>query len=159
MNLAKEVGRTARERGLTFAFAESVTGGLAGSLVTDVPGSSDYFLASLVTYSNESKMNALGVKRSTVERYGAVSAQVAKEMAVGARRVAAADIGVSCTGIAGPTGGTDEKPIGLVFLAIDDGHHVRSERKVYEGDRWAIKSQTAVRMLELVLRALESETR
>jgi len=70
--------------------------------------------------------------------------------------VAGADIGASCTGIAGPGGGSEEKPVGLVFLAVDDGDHLRSERKVYQGDRWAVKSQAAVRLLELVLKALES---
>ncbi|HVO77315.1 MAG TPA: CinA family protein [Methanomassiliicoccales archaeon] len=156
MDLAREVGRTARERGRTIALAESITGGLAGSLVTDVPGSSDYFLASFVTYSNDSKMKVLGVRQSTIEKHGAVSAPVAKEMASGARSIAGADIGASCTGIAGPGGGSEGKPVGLVFLAVDDGRRVRSERKVFCGDRWAIKSQTAVRLLELVLRALES---
>ncbi len=156
MNLAREVGKTAREKGRTLAFAESVTGGLAASLVTDIPGSSDYFLASFVTYSNESKIGVLGVERSVLEKHGAVSAQVAKQMATGARRIARSDIGASCTGIAGPGGGSEQKPVGLVFLAVDDGEHVRSERKVYEGDRWGIKSQAAVRLLELVHRALES---
>ncbi|MDD1770715.1 MAG: CinA family protein [Methanomassiliicoccales archaeon] len=154
MNLAREVGRTARDKGRTVALAESITGGLAASLMTDVPGSSDYFLASFVTYSNDSKSKVLGVRCDTLERYGAVSRQVAKEMATGARKVAGADIGASCTGIAGPGGGSEEKPVGLVFLAIDDGVHVRSERKIYDGDRWAVKSQAAVRLLELLLKAL-----
>ncbi|MGD1061035.1 MAG: CinA family protein [Methanomassiliicoccales archaeon] len=154
MNLAKEVGRTARDKGRTIALAESVTGGLASSLVTDIPGSSDYFLASFVVYSNDAKSSALGVKKSTLAKHGAVSAQVAKEMATGARKVAGADVGASCTGIAGPGGGSDEKPVGLVFLAVDDGKRVRSERHFYEGDRWAVKSQAAVRLLELVLKAL-----
>jgi len=157
MDLAKEVGKTASKKRRTIALAESITGGLAGSLITDIPGSSDYFLASFVTYSNDAKMNVLGVERATIEKHGAVSAQVAKEMASGARRIAGADIGASCTGIAGPGGGSEKKPIGLVFLAVDDGKSVRSERKVFCGDRWAIKSQAAVRLLELVLKALQSE--
>ncbi len=157
MDLAKEVGKTARVKGRTIALAESITGGLAGSLITDVPGSSDYFLASFAAYSNGSRIKALGVRPETIQKHGAVSAQVAKEMASGARRIAGADIGASCTGIAGPGGGSEEKPVGLVFLAVDDGRHVRSEKRMFCGDRWAIKSQAAVRLLELVLRALESE--
>jgi len=155
MNLPKEVGKTARETGKSFAFAESVTGGLAASLVTDVPGSSRYFFASFVTYSNESKVNVLWVNEDTLLRYGAVSAQVAKQMASGARRVAGSDVGASCSGIAGPGGATDAKPIGLVYFAVDDGTRVFSEKQIFYGDRWAIKSQAAIRMLELVNSALK----
>ncbi len=155
MNLPKEVGKTASASRKTFALAESVSGGLGASLVTDVPGASGYFLASFVTYSDESKIKVLGVKEETLLRYGAVSAPVAKQMASGARMIACADIGASCTGIAGPGGGTETKPIGLVFFAVDDGDRVFSERRVFKGDRWAVKSQTAVRLLELVEAAMK----
>jgi len=155
MNLAKEVGKTAREKGKTIALAESITGGLVGSLITDEPGASDYFLASLVAYNNESKTKLLGVKGSTLRDHGAVSAQVAKEMATGARMLAGSDIGAACTGIAGPGGGSEDKPVGLVYLAIDDGKKVRSEKRLFLGDRWAIKCQTTVRLLEMIRNSLK----
>jgi PncC family amidohydrolase len=155
MNLAKEVGKTARKKGKTIALAESITGGLVGSLITDEPGASDYFLASFVTYGNESKIKVLGVKESTLLDRGAVSAQVAKEMATGARLLARSDIGAACTGIAGPGGGSEDKPVGLVYLALDDGKKVRSEKRLFLGDRWAIKCQTAARLLEMIRNSLK----
>lgn len=134
------------------ALAESVTGGLASSMITEIPGSSSYFLAGFVTYSNQSKVELLGVKEETISAYGAVSAQTALEMAIGARRTIGADIGAACTGIAGPTGATKDKPIGLVFFAVDDGAQTIVEKALFEGDRARIKRQAADRLLELILR-------
>src|SRR6185369_7347664 len=112
------VGRVLRARGLSLAIAESCTGGLVGQLVTSVPGSSEYLLFDAVTYSNASKIAVLGVNEELIRGYGAVSLEVASAMADGARRIADADLSVAITGIAGPGGGTDEKPVGTVFLAL-----------------------------------------
>lgn len=119
-------------------------------MLTSVPGSSDYFLASFVTYSDRSKVDVLGVHYSTLAEHGAVSAECAKEMASGARRAGKADIGLSITGIAGPGGGSDIKPVGLVYIALDDGLASIVEHHVFEGDREDIRHAavgTALRML------------
>jgi nicotinamide-nucleotide amidase len=112
------VGDRLRETDGTLALAESCTGGLTASLVTDVPGSSDYFDRSLVTYSNDAKQELLGVSREALDAHGAVSAPVAREMAQGVRDTAGTTWGVATTGIAGPGGGTDEKPVGTVFIGV-----------------------------------------
>jgi PncC family amidohydrolase len=155
MSLQREVGKTISARGLTVAVAESCTGGLVSSLITDVPGASAYFLAGLVTYSNESKVRLLGVPEATIEAHGAVSEEVAREMAAGVRRVVGADIGAADTGIAGPGGGSVEKPVGLVFLAVDNGYQVVVERQVFPGDRAAVKRAASDRLLVMVLEAIE----
>ncbi|MFO0714292.1 MAG: competence/damage-inducible protein A [Sandaracinus sp.] len=112
------VGRVMRDRGLTLALAESCTGGLAGQLLTSVPGSSEYVLLDAVTYSNASKIQLLGVHAELIRAYGAVSSEVATEMAEGALRISSAHLAASITGIAGPGGGTDEKPVGTVWLGL-----------------------------------------
>lgn len=112
------VGNMLMSRNITIAAAESCTGGLFGAALTDVPGISAVFDRSLVTYSNQAKMDELGVKAETLEKYGAVSEQTAVEMAEGVRLKAGTDIGVSVTGIAGPDGGTEEKPVGLVYIGL-----------------------------------------
>ncbi len=145
------MGGLLRSRGRTIALAESCTGGLLGAMLTSVPGSSDYFLASFVTYSNQAKVDALGVHDSVLASHGAVSAECAAEMALGARRAGRADIGLSITGIAGPGGGTEEKPVGLAFIAVDDGTVRRVERHVFQGDRDGIRKAAAERALELLL--------
>jgi nicotinamide-nucleotide amidase len=112
------VGRLLRERGKTLATAESCTGGLVGSRITDVAGSSDYYVGGLVAYSNDVKEKVLGVSRSTLAMFGAVSEETACEMALGVRRITGADVGIATTGIAGPDGGTDDKPVGTVAIAL-----------------------------------------
>jgi nicotinamide-nucleotide amidase len=112
------LGRVLRDRGLTLALAESCTGGLAGQLITSVPGSSDYLLLDAVTYSNAAKIQLLGVHAELIRAYGAVSAEVAAEMADGVLRVAGSDLALSITGIAGPGGGTADKPVGTVWMAL-----------------------------------------
>lgn len=135
--------------------AESCTGGLIASLITDVPGSSDYFLTSLVTYSNGSKVSLLGVDEGTLKEHGAVSDRTAREMATGARKACGADIGLAVTGIAGPGGGSAEKPVGLVFFALDDGGEVEVQRMVFPGDRSAIKTAAAEHGLTMLMDRLE----
>ena len=131
--------------------AESCTGGLIASLLTDIPGSSDYFLLSLVTYSDRSKVELLGVDRESLSRHGAVSEAVAREMAAGARRASGADIGVAVTGIAGPGGGSAAKPVGLVFFCVDDGSAPQVDRVVFPGDRLAVKKGAAEHALSMLL--------
>ena len=112
------VGRVLRDRSLTIALAESCTGGLVGQLLTSVPGSSEYVILDAVTYSNASKIQLLGVHAELIRAYGAVSSEVAAEMAEGALRISSAHLAISITGIAGPGGGTDEKPVGTVWLGL-----------------------------------------
>ena len=152
--LEQVVVQTLIERGLTLGTAESCTGGLIASRITDVPGSSAAFLAGIVSYSNEAKVKLLGVPEDLIKEHGAVSEEVARAMAEGIRRVTGADIGISVTGIAGPSGGTPEKPVGLVYMAMSnkDGTVARKDRFV--GGRVDIKqrtSQTALNMVRLSL--------
>ena len=148
------VGRTLRARGLTLAIAESCTGGLVGQLVTSVPGSSEYLLFDAVTYSNASKIDVLGVNGELIRAYGAVSAEVASAMADGARRIADADLAVAITGIAGPGGGTDEKPVGTVFLALArKGAPTTAHPMKFGGDRERIRVLSAYNALRLVAEA------
>src|ERR687897_220567 len=122
------VGRLLQERGATLALAESCTGGLLAKRLTDMPGSSAFFGEGLVTYSNESKERLLGVPHALIMEHGAVSEPVAREMAEGARRNSGADYGLSVTGIAGPDGGTEEKPVGLVFVGISEPEDTSAEK-------------------------------
>jgi PncC family amidohydrolase len=150
MSLEARVGEVLRSKKLTLALAESCTGGLIASMITDVPGSSDYFLASLVTYDNRSKAALLGVGERTLAEHGAVSEEVAREMASGARRAAGADVGLSVTGIAGPGGATPTKPVGLVHFALDIRGEVTAEKVVFPGDRSAIKRAAAEHALGMI---------
>jgi PncC family amidohydrolase len=152
MSLQKEVGKTIKAKGKTLALAESVTGGLVGSMITEVPGSSEYFLASLVAYSNEAKVRLLAVSETTLQANGAVSEEAVREMADGVRGVVGADIGAACTGIAGPKGGSAAKPVGTVWFAVSDGFKHITEMKQFEGDRIEIKKQAAERMLGLIVK-------
>ena len=158
MSLQKEVGKTIKAKGKTLALAESVTGGLVGSMITDIPGSSEYFLASLVAYSNEAKMRLLAVNETTLQASGAVSEEVVKEMAEGVRGVVGSDIGAACTGIAGPKGGSAAKPVGTVWFAVTDGFKQVTEKKVFEGDRLEIKRQAAERLLSLIVKFVGRES-
>lgn len=135
--------------------AESCTGGLVSDLMTNMPGISRHFLAGLVTYSNSSKIELLGVSAASIESYGAVSEEVAVEMARGVRLRVGADIGAAVTGIAGPGGGTPEKPVGLVYLAVDDGQKVVVERDVFGGGRLEVKRSSAERLISMVVALLK----
>lgn len=123
------------EKKLTVATAESCTGGLISKLITDVSGSSDVFGFGLCTYANCAKEKLLGVKSSTLEKHGAVSSEVAREMAQGLYKLSGADIAISVTGIAGPSGGSDEKPVGLVYFGFAYGGKCESVKKVFTSDK------------------------
>ena len=155
MNPEERVNLTLSTRGLTLALAESCTGGLISSRITDVAGSSDYFKMGFVTYSNEAKEEFLGVPREILEAKGAVSSEVALKMAEGARRTARADIAVSVTGIAGPGGGSDEKPVGTVYMALAAGGAAIIRKHCFRGNRLEIKRQTSEEALLLLLDYLE----
>lgn len=145
-------GRALREAGWTVALAESCTGGLVAKRLTDVPGSSTYFLGGVVAYSNDAKMQLLGVSEDALREHGAVSAQVAEEMAAGAARRFGAIIGVSVTGIAGPDGGSEAKPVGLVFIGCAVRGKVHSYRFQFSGDRERVRRWTAQAALDVIRR-------
>jgi nicotinamide-nucleotide amidase len=142
------------ERGLTLALAESCTGGMLASRLTELPGSSAFLERGYVTYSNRAKVDLLGVDPALLESVGAVSAETAQAMAAGARRAAGTDIGVGITGIAGPGGGTPEKPVGLVFLAIAGAAGDRVRRVHFPGDRGRVRRQAVQGALEMIRRGL-----
>lgn len=142
--LAAALGKLLLEKQLTIAFAESCTGGLASSLITDVPGSSEYLKGSVVTYSNEAKHNLINVSKSSLSKYGAVSKQVACEMATGVRNLLGTDLGVSITGIAGPGGATRTKPVGLVYIAVADKEGVVCTKNLFTGLRTQVKLRSAL---------------
>jgi len=143
-----------RTRGLSLATAESCTGGLVAARLTAIPGSSDAFIGGVVAYANELKAEQLGVDAEILEQHGAVSAETAEAMAVGARERLGADVAVSVTGVAGPGGGTEEKPVGLVFCHAEGPDGGRSLRFDFPGDREAIRARSAVAALHLVRRLL-----
>jgi nicotinamide-nucleotide amidase len=161
--IEKRVGERLRDREETLAVAESCTGGLVGSRLTDVPGSSAYFDRSLVTYANDAKQELLGVSREALDAHGAVSEPVAREMARGVRDTAGTTWGVATTGIAGPTGGTDEKPVGTVYLGVayagpwgTESSTASVERYEFDGSRTERKSQFAEQALSDLLAAIEA---
>jgi nicotinamide-nucleotide amidase len=143
-----------RARGLSLSLAESCTGGLLASRLTEVPGASATLERAFVTYANRAKVEELGVDPGLLERLGAVSEEVAAAMALGARRAAGAAIGVGITGIAGPDGGTAEKPVGLVFVALDGAAGTRVRRSVFPGSRSRVRFQATQVALEMLRRGL-----
>ncbi len=149
------VGKLLKRGGYTLAVAESCTGGLIGHLITNVPGSSDYFLLSCVTYSNEAKMRILGVKEDTLRKYGAVHEKTAEEMALGVKKIAQADFSLATTGIAGPTGGSKEKPVGTICIGIATPTSLKSYRYTFNfNDRLLHKRIFAYTALNLLRKAL-----
>ena len=154
-DLAAVVLERCRASNLRLAVAESCTGGLLGERLTNIPGSSDVFLGGIVAYHNDVKRDLLGVRVGDMQRYGAVSEEIAVQMASGVREKLGADVGVSVTGIAGPGGGTSEKPVGLVWVAVD-GAEVKARRFHVGGDRIEIRQRAAQAALEMVRRALSN---
>jgi nicotinamide-nucleotide amidase len=160
----ERIGDPLRESDQTVAVAESCTGGLVGSMLTDVPGSSDYFDRGFVTYSYDAKLQELGVSREALDDHGAVSEPVAREMARGVRDASGTTWGVATTGIAGPTGGSEEKPVGTVFVGVayagdwgTQDSYATVTRYEFDGTRTEIKEQIARRALEDLLAEVESK--
>lgn len=151
------VGELLTEHGLKLATAESCTGGLIGHLVTNMAGSSRYYLGGVIAYSNEAKVRLLGVRPGTLEKYGAVSSETVIEMAIGVRKAMAADIGISVSGIAGPGGGSPDKPVGTVWIGLSSEAEEYSRQFLWSGDRLAIKTQSAQTALKLLVELLQNE--
>lgn len=145
------LGQLLLERSLRLAVAESCTGGLIGHLITNVPGSSGYFAGGVIAYSNEIKMKLLGVSSETLERYGAVSEQTVREMASGVRGALDTDIGAAISGIAGPQGGTPEKPVGLTWIGLSAPGVDGAWRYVWSGTRLDVKQQSARQVLQILV--------
>lgn len=148
------VGEILQNQGKMLATAESCSGGLIGHKITSVSGSSNYFAGGVIAYSNELKQKLLGVNPDIIAKYGAVSSAVAEAMASGIRTRTSADIGLSVTGIAGPTGGTREKPVGTVFIGLSTHNETVAFAYLFSGDRWQIQEITAVAALDLTRRNL-----
>lgn len=149
-SLSAVVVKALLDKKLTLATAESCTGGLIGKMLTEVPGASSVYGFGFVTYANEAKEQLLGVKKETLETFGAVSEETAREMAEGARKVSGADVAVSVTGIAGPGGGTDEKPVGLVYIGVSDKNGCEAFRFMQFGNRERIRQKSALNALDIV---------
>ena len=154
-SLEARVGERLSQGGLTLAIAESCTGGLIGHRITDVPGSSAYFLGGIIAYAYEAKERLLKVRHGTLYEFGAVSEQTASEMARGARRALSADIGIAVTGIAGPGGGLPDKPVGTTWVAVSTRDGEWTEHHLWEGDRDQNKSASVDATLVLLLKVLD----
>lgn len=155
IKLSIDLGNILRQKNKKIAFAESCTGGLLSFIITEVSGSSDYFDRGFVTYSNESKIQMLGVKKEIIEKYGAVSFECAKDMVEKLRKKSSCEICVSITGIAGPTGGTEEKPVGLVYTGFYIDNFLKIEKNIFTGTRGEIRMKTAKYVLEYILNSLK----
>ncbi len=149
--LAMETGTALRGRGWRLALAESCTGGWVAKLVTDVAGSSEWFERGYVVYANAAKMELLGVNAAALARHGAVSAEVAKAMVLGALARSHAQIALAVTGVAGPDGGTPEKPVGTVWFAAASQAQGRVEQRRFDGDREAVRRQSAAHALRMLI--------
>ena len=154
-NVEDKVAELLIEKGLTISVAESLTGGLVSAKLISYPGISKSYIEGFVTYSNEAKIRALNVKKETIEKYGAVSEETAKEMAYGAALVSGSDVGVSTTGIAGPDGGSKEKPVGLVYVCVYYAGDYEVKKIHATGTRDTVRERTAVTALDLVRRSVE----
>ena len=153
-SLEEVAARLLMEKKMTVSFAESCTGGLLAARLTDIPGISAVFDRAAVTYSNRSKMEQLCVRKETLDRYGAVSEQTACEMALGIRNISGTDLGISVTGIAGPGGGTDKKPVGLVYTALAHRDGVTVKRLDLWGNRERIRNVTCLHVFDMIRRHL-----
>lgn len=151
----KTIGDQLRQRGWRLAVAESCTGGLLGDRITNVPGSSTYFMGGIIAYAYEAKVRLLGVSWDTLEEHGAVSEPVVLEMARGARKSLSVDIGISISGVAGPGGGTEEKPVGTTWIGLSTPDGERAWQFVWDGDRVQNKVDSVDKALELLHAYLE----
>ncbi|MBS3749556.1 MAG: CinA family protein [Candidatus Thermoplasmatota archaeon] len=149
-DLIESIAELLTDKKLTVATAESCTGGLLGHVLTSVSGSSVYYDRGIISYTNQAKQELLNVSLDLLQEYGAVSKQVARSMAKGVRKNAKADIGVSTTGIAGPTGGTKKKPVGLVYIGLSTRKKTVVNRFVFDGDRLENKDSTCIEALRLL---------
>jgi PncC family amidohydrolase len=154
MKLEKAIGDHLREKGWALSIAESCTGGLICDRITNISGSSDYFMGGMVTYSNESKAKHLGVPLDFIKKYGAVSPPVAKRMAQGVRKAFGTTFGLSTTGVAGPTGGTKRAPIGRVFFGFADKKKTWVKKEDFRGSRREIKRKAAEKALQFFYETL-----
>jgi PncC family amidohydrolase len=143
MSLEQEIGNLLRQKGLTLGVVESASGGLISHRITNVPGSSDYYKGSITAYSNEVKIKVVGLREDTINRYGAVSPQVAEEMAQGGRKTLAVDICLADTGIAGPSGATPGKPVGLFYIGLSHREGTYSQKHIFHGGREQNKQSAA----------------
>ncbi len=155
--LRSELIQNFRSKKLTMSFAESCTGGRLSALITELAGVSDVFLGSVVSYSNEAKVNLLGVRREALETEGAVSELVAGQMAQGVREKLKSEWSVAITGIAGPSGGTSAKPVGTVCLAVSGPQFVATQRKLFSGSRIEIQNQSAEFAMKFLLESVQSK--
>jgi nicotinamide-nucleotide amidase len=149
-SLAEVVGEQIARQGKTIAVAESCTGGLLAKLLTDVPGSSKYFTCGWITYSDRAKASELGVPADLIQKHGAVSEQVARAMAIGARNKAGTDYAIGITGIAGPAGRTEQKPVGLVYIGVDSEDGCYTKQLLLSGNRGFIRLRAAQTVLNLL---------
>jgi len=152
--LTQKVGAALKERGLMLVTAESCTGGWVAMEVTAIAGSSDWFERGYVTYSNAAKREALGVAEETLERHGAVSEQTAREMAAGALKNGRGQVALAITGVAGPSGGSRDKPVGTVCFAWAHGSKISSQTRRFDGDRESVRRQSVLHALQGVLELL-----
>lgn len=151
LKLSEKLGEILRRKNKKLACVESCTGGLFASAITEIPGSSDYFDRGFITYSNDSKIEILGVKKETIDRYGAVSKECAKEMVEGLKNISKCSICVSITGIAGPTGGTIEKPVGLVYTGFVIDNITVVEKNIFSGSRREVRLSTVDFVLKYLI--------
>ena len=154
MRLEEKIAKTLLKHSKTLSIAESCTGGLLTHRLTNIPGSSGFLMATVVCYSNQSKTRILQVPSVLIKKYGAVSMPVAKRMAQGVRRILNTDFAVSITGIAGPDGGTTQKPVGLTFIAIANRQKVICQQKIFKGNRLRVKKQATDHALKLLAKFL-----
>ena len=157
ITVEKSVADILKKKGFTMTCAESCTGGLIASRVVNVPGVSEVFKAGFVTYANEAKQKLLGVREETLIQFGAVSRQTAEEMARGAAKAAEADVAISVTGIAGPDGGTKEKPVGLVYIGCYVRGDVLVKKYHFDGDRMQVRQSSAEAALKQLLVCLQEQ--
>ena len=154
--MIKKIAEIAIKKNKTIAVAESCTGGLISNSLTDISGSSKYFKLGIIAYSNQAKSSILRIPPKEINRFGAVSRQVSSKMAINVKALLKTDIGLSCSGIAGPIGGTRQKPVGTVYIAIASDSGVHAKKFNFKGNRFQIKNQTRNKALQILKTCLEN---